>query len=455
MRGALNRIVHHPLVFGLTCVLFSVGIGLLGYRVQQSDFVLLVAIYTPTFLLYLLLCQAAVSIQRRYFLFGLAVIARLLLLPSLPGWSDDLYRFIWDGRLIVHGTNPFEQLPSYYMEPGHRVSGLEESLYASLNSADYFTVYPPVAQGIFALAAWLSPQSILGSALVIRGFLLLCELGTIWLLLRLLRNMQMPEHKAIWYALNPLVILEVVGNLHFEGAMIFFLLLSFYFLQKQQLIPSAFGMALSIASKLVPLIFLVFWLRRLGWKSAFWFFGVLGFSLLLVFSPLLSGAFFQGMGSSLGLYFHQFEFNASLYYLARYIGYQLEGYNMIDTLGPLLALTTFVGVLSMALVWKTSGDQAFMKKHLFAICLYVMCSTTVHPWYAILPFTLSLFSSYRFPMLFTYFVVWSYAHYAQNRFEENILLIALEYSIIIGVGIGECWYLKKVVRTSPDKVRRT
>lgn len=443
MRGALNRRVQQPLVFAISCLLFLAGLGLLGYRVQQSDFVLLVAIYTPVFLLYCLLCQAANHSRWMYYLWALAVVARLLLFASEPGLSDDLYRFIWDGRLILNGINPFEHLPAYYMEDGHRVAGLDEALFQSLNSADYFSVYPPVAQGVFAWAAWLSPQHIMGNTLAIRLFLLACELGTLWLLPRLLRHMGLPEKNAFWYALNPLVILELIGNLHFEAAMVFFLMLSFYFLQKQLLIPAAIAMALSIASKLIPLILLVFWLRRLDWKSVFIFFGVLGISLLLVFSPLLSEALFKGMGNSLGLYFQQFEFNASLYYLARFIGYQLEGYNLIDTLGPMLALFTFVGVLLMAFFGKPSKWPAFMERQMFAICLYLLCSTTVHPWYAALPLALSLFSTYRFPVLFSYLVIGSYAHYDQNRYEENLILITVEYSLVLLVGIGEWWYQKK------------
>ena len=56
-----------------------------------------------------------------------------------------------DGRLIVQGQNPFDQLPAFYLEAGHEVKGLSTTLFEQLNSPEYFTIYPPVAQASFAV----------------------------------------------------------------------------------------------------------------------------------------------------------------------------------------------------------------------------------------------------------------------------------------------------------------
>ncbi|MEO0876545.1 MAG: hypothetical protein AAFY48_18235 [Bacteroidota bacterium] len=92
------------------------------------------------------------------------------------------------------------------------------------------------------------------------------------LLIRLLRYWSLPEERVLWYALNPLIIVEVVGNLHFEGAMIFFLLLGLWALlrwkgsdNKWWLAISAVAMAMAVSSKLLPLLFFPFLIRRLGW----------------------------------------------------------------------------------------------------------------------------------------------------------------------------------------------
>ncbi|MEZ4848050.1 MAG: hypothetical protein R3B93_05385 [Bacteroidia bacterium] len=87
----------------------------------------------------------------------LGIFFRLIVFFALPNLSDDFYRFIWDGRLLSHGVNPFAQLPSEYMlNPDQALRlGLNTELYQGLNSPNYFTIYPPVLQGIFYLSSVL------------------------------------------------------------------------------------------------------------------------------------------------------------------------------------------------------------------------------------------------------------------------------------------------------------
>ena len=77
--------------------------------------------------------------------------------------------------------------------------------------------------------------------------------------------------------------------------------------------------------------------------------------LLGLIFPLLNGVFVQNFGDSIGLYFQKFEFNASVYYLLRWVGYQTKGYNLIATIGPRLALGTFTGIILLFL-WERKVD---------------------------------------------------------------------------------------------------
>ena len=151
--------------------LFLALIAGLGYGPAQSDFFWIAGLHGSAFLLFLFVYHKVNSPAALYFFLGVAVVARLLLIGAFPQLSDDIYRFIWDGRLINQGVNPFAQLPAYYMQEGTQLPGLSPELFAQLNSPEYFTIYPPVAQAIFALACWLFPHSIFGSAVVMKVFL--------------------------------------------------------------------------------------------------------------------------------------------------------------------------------------------------------------------------------------------------------------------------------------------
>ncbi len=408
----------------------------LGFGPGQADFAWLMALYLPFFGFYVWILKGATRTEVP-FLLTIAVLARLILVFAFPQLSDDIYRFIWDGRLLIQGHNPFEQLPIDYINGDASIPGLSRELFEELNSPEYFTIYPPVAQATFALASWLFPNSIMSSALVMKLVLFAFEMGTLWLLVRLLRHYQMSPQLVLIYALNPLIILEISGNVHFEGAMIFFLLLAWWLLIRERWLWSAVALALSIAAKLLPLMFLPLLIRRLGWKRSVRYFAVLGGVLLLLFVPLFSQAFVQNFGESLDLYFRKFEFNASIYYLLRWVGYQQVGYNLIAYIGPGLALGTLTGILLYMLLEKRPSLQNWPVAMLFAITLYLLFTTTVHPWYTAMPLVLCIFTRFRFPILWTGLIMLTYVNYSYPVYFENLWVVAVEYLVVLGMVVWE------------------
>jgi hypothetical protein len=137
--------------------------------------------------------------------------------------------------------------------------------------------------------------------------------------------------------------------------------------------------------------------------------------------------------SSLDLYFRQFQFNASVYYLLRGIGFWSKGYDTGETLGPMLGMLTVLGVFFIAhKPYRFSKPIRFVFAEflLLALLLQLSLSATVHPWYATVPFALGLLTKWRFPIVWSGLVALSYSHYAGGFFQENYWLIALEYCVL-------------------------
>lgn len=421
------------------------AVGALGYGVDQSAFGRIIIAYGLFFWAYGWQVTTVGRADLRFWL-AIAVLLRLALVGAFPSLSDDIYRFVWDGRLWLAGLNPFDELPRVYLAEGLQVPGLTLGLFEQLNSPDYYTIYPPVAQALFWLSAGLFPQSVEGASVVMQVFLLLVEVGTIFLLRDLLRYWSLPEERVLWYALNPLIIVEVVGNLHFEGAMIFFLLLGLRLLLRWKdevhllwLFASALAMALAVSSKLLPLLFFPFLLRRLGWRISFLYFGSMGLMLLLMWWPLYSSAFVANFGSSVDLYFRRFEFNGSLYYALRWIGYQFSGFNLIRFIGPSLAALVFLIIMGYSAREKISTNWAELPlRWLVAIAVYLFCATTVHPWYTALPLMLCMFTNFRWPVLWTALITMTYINYSYADYHENLLVVGLEYGLVLLL-IGLKW----------------
>lgn len=425
---ASNKVSHF-----LAGGIFLAITAFLGYYPQQQDFALLLPGFIAAFGIYYYSCTKLATQQSLFSWLVVAVIARVILLFSLPNLSDDIYRFIWDGRLLNQGINPFEQLPGYYLLAGNEIEGITQTLFDQLNSPEYFTIYPPVCQAIFAFSTWLFPTSILGTVVTMKTFFVLFEIGTLLLGVRLLDHFKMDRKQILWYALNPLIILELTGNLHFEALMVFFLIAAIYsFYIRLNLKLSAIMMGFAIATKLLPLIFLPFFIRRLRWEKAMIYFTVIGITLVALFAPLFSSVFLSNIGSSIGLYFQRFEFNGSIYYLLRWLGLKITGYNLIRFLGPILAGIIFIGIIFRAFKEKDLSSLHLLRQMLFALTLFLFCTTTVMPWYLSGLILFSVFTGHRYPVVWSFMIMLTYVNYSYPVFEENMWVVGLEYVVVGG-----------------------
>ena len=486
----MSRDSHPFALLAISSALLALTV-FLGFIVKRADFPSLLGAYTLFFALYVyVLLFRHWTVRQQYWFLGLGIALRVILLFSLPNLSDDFYRFLWDGRLAAHGIHPFGHPPSYFIENQISVPGITPELFQKLNSPEYHTVYPPVCQAVFWVAAKLFPESISGGVFILKLFLFGCELGTIWLLLQGLPNPDpsnpTPDPKgegrheghrdnstsplasplpfrggvgggvggagggvrgaSLAYALNPLILLEIVGNGHFEGAMLCFLLAGVYALARRRVAMAAVWWALATASKLVPLLFLLIVIVWLGWRRGLQFVVLFAGICCLLFLPLLDMQVMRNMADSLNLYFRQFEFNASIYYVLKWIGMAVAPPKMdvARTLGPVLAAVVVLGVAGLAF-YKRSGNTNrnssgyfFPDRLVFALMLYLALATTVHPWYVAPLFGLSLLTTRQFPFGWTAVAILSYSHYAGGGFQEHFGWIAAEYVLVFGA-LGWDW----------------
>lgn len=422
--------------FLLFVLVSAAGYGLAGYYWSRTQAGELILTFGGLFLLYgWVISQKWTETQTQRWLW-VAVGFRFLLLFSVPALSDDYFRFIWDGRLLSGGYNPYLYLPSdLNTSPLAAEAHLSEALFKGLNSPDYFTVYPPLNQWMFGFSAWIAGDNVLWNIVALRAFIVMAELGSIWLL----TTFRFPEYKTkemrsavLIYALNPFVIIELTGNLHFEAVTLFFVLLAVRWIDRplqgdRYSIGSAVALALGAAVKLVPLIFLPLVVKRLGFRKGLLYCVVTGTVVLALFAPFLSRELMVNFGTSLDLYFQKFEFNASFYYLLRQVGYWLTGYNIIHVLGPLLSLVT-LGCMAVVAFQR----RPFTEKMLLVLTVYFLCATTVHPWYITTLVALGALSRRWYPIVWSALLPLTYVAYAAQPYRENLRIVALEYILVIG-----------------------
>ncbi len=400
------------------------------YFTERTDFTKLICLYSSAFLLFILMIKYLNTDRLVQEGKWLGIFVRLILLFSMPNLTDDFYRFLWDGQLLLHQHNPYTATPDqvaanhfYGMQDILQQSGL----YAALNSRPWHTIYPPLSQGLFATAAWISRGNMVIYMLVLKCSIFIFETGSILLLPKILEQLKMPKKNQLLYTLNPLIILELTGNLHFEASMIFFLLVAFYFLNRSKRDLSAIAFGFAIGSKLWPVMLLPLFFRFIGIRQTLRYCLLCGSTAIILLAPMLMQ--YGEVASSLNLYFQQFEFNGSVYYLLRWLINKDEHFETFSMMRKLLPVVTLVCIVTLSVFYKRSN---FFSALLFAFSIYCLFATTMHPWYLTPLILLASVTSIRYPILWSFLIYLTYITYIDPAYPENYLLVAVEYILVIG-----------------------
>ena len=376
----------------------------------------------------------------------LAVLFRLLFLLAIPNLSQDFYRFVWDGRLILEGLNPYLHTPNELMESSIGLFPQMNTLYEGMGalSAKHYSNYPPVHQMPFIIAAFISKHSILGSIVVLRLILISADLGILVFGKKLLKKLNKPTRTMYWFILNPLVIIELTGNLHFEGLMLCLFIMSLYFIHSKKWHIAAVVMALSIAVKLVPVLSLPLFLNKLGWKKSVLFYSVTAAVFIILFIPFFSFGLLENFSATIGLWFSNFEFNASVYYFLKGTLENINGVSVINSMGIIVACVVTLQTSYLLLKKKKETGQIILMI-LWILSGYYFISTTVHPWYIISLLLLSVFTNYKFVLVWSYTLILSYIAYNEFSVEECNSILIIEYTPVI-LMLGWELYSKKFLK---------
>jgi alpha-1,6-mannosyltransferase len=451
----------HSNIFAI--ILSVICYFIFAYFTERTKF------YTVSFLWFSLFGLFYLLIKNKNSSFTtLVVIAlsfRLIFLFATPNLSQDFYRFIWDGRMLLNGFNPYLSLPETFVQQNLQPIAETTALYNGMGelNGSHYTNYPPLNQLCFLIAALFAGKSIFGSVLVLRSIIILADIGILYFGKKLLERLDLPVKNIFWYFLNPFIIIEMTGNLHFEPVMLFFLVWALYKLHQQKWIFAAILIACSVSIKLIPLLFLPLFFqwfvnrnylkqgekpqnqnkhtsfKNLAFKIvklSLFYVIILTFTLLL-FLPFYNSELIGNYSNSIGLWFRSFEFNASFYYIFREIGYVFRGYNEIAFIGKITPVLTILFLLYLSFFKQIKNITQLMTAMLFGLCFYYFTATTVHPWYLATPLILCIFTKYKFPIVWSLVIILTYQAYANNPWQENLWFVFIEYLIVFSFLIFE------------------
>ena len=341
-----------------------------------------------------------------------AVFFRAVVIPAGPKpLSDDIYRYIWDGRVQQTGINPYLYPPSSKQLESLR----DDKIYPHINRKDYPTIYPAGAQIFFRVSHALVGNRIFG----FKGLMVFFDAATVLVLLALLRAYGFEEARIFIYAWNPLVIFEIGFAGHLEGLTVFLMVLAFYLNAIKKNMPAVIALAFSSAIKLYPALMLPALLNRgERIKGA----AVFLFSFLVLYFPFLSAG--NKISGFLPIYFkNPYEsFNLGLKYLIMRL---FPGWNYLVISKIFILILTAAGIFFF--FKEKLKEQHLYSAYVLIGLLIILMPAVLHPWYVIMliPF-LTFFPSGAW-LMFTGTVALSYIKYASPAGVMPAKVLFLEY----------------------------
>jgi alpha-1,6-mannosyltransferase len=206
----------------------------------------------------------------------LAALFRFLPLVEEPRLSDDIYRYVWDGRVQAAGINPYRHIPAE--EPLTPLR--DEAIYPKINRRDYApTIYPPLAQMIFFATTRVS-ESVGWMKLTMVAFEAAAVGAVVWLL----ASFGLPRQRVVQFAWHPLLVYEVAGSGHLDALMICFVCLALVARRRGREGLTGALLACAALTKFFPVVLAPALYRRWGWRMPAAFIAVCA----LAYVPYLS-----------------------------------------------------------------------------------------------------------------------------------------------------------------------
>ncbi|HET7293088.1 MAG TPA: TIGR04282 family arsenosugar biosynthesis glycosyltransferase [Vicinamibacteria bacterium] len=316
-------------------------------------------LYGVAFAAYLVALRTARGLSRRGLLFalGAALAWRLALVGAPPLLSDDVYRYVWEGRIQAHGGNPYRWLDRPESE---RWVSLRDDVWERVNHKGYTAIYPPVWQ--------LTARAVTGvhdSIAAMKGFLVACEALTWLLLSQLLGRRGLPRERLLVAAWSPLALVEIAGSGHNEPLGLLFLTAGLLALDRGRGAASALATTLAFLAKLVPGAMALPWARRFTPLHA-----ALGVALVAAATLPYAGAG-RGLLRTLRGYGEHWRFNETLF-------------GILEAVAPApvaAALAAAMLLVLAVLVARRRLDPPAAS--LLMACALLLIMPSVLPWYAL------------------------------------------------------------------------
>lgn len=343
------------------------------------------------------------------FLGALAFGAVLLVAP--PAFSDDLYRYLWEGRLWLEGLNPYQLPPD-----APSLAPLRDEVWVQINNKPLTSLYPPFSHAFFALAASLGAE-----AWTVKLLALLSHLLTVVALDRCSGE----PRAALALGLNPLLLSESALNGHFDvlvGAAFF---LAAFAVSKGRFYKAALAASVAVGLKWVGVVSLpLLWAKKRAFFFASFAAGALLAPALFIRTPL-------DPASGAGQFAIRWRGNESLFAVFDWLAHRAFADAAADVAARAMVAAALLAIVAAA----TTRRIPPLRASRTLVWSVLLLSPQVHPWYLAWLLPMELAAGARAGLVWTALVLVAYAPLdrwiLEGVWEMPVWLQVLEYSALL------------------------
>ena len=364
-------------------LLISVYVAALGLGDLRKNTVTFEWLFFSAFLLYGIASFISLRSKEvdRKTLLGIIVFAVLMqgmLIFSRPTLTDDMYRYIWDGRVQAQGISPYRYPPN----ASELLPLRDEDIYPAINRKPVVTVYPPAAEAAYFLLWLIWPDNVhwFQAAMAAGGLLA----GI--LLIGLLRDLGYSPARALIFLWSPLLVFETAHAAHVDGLVLPFLVGSWWARVRNKDGLTGFLLGVATAMKFYPALLLPFLWRPQDTKGRWTMPLTFAIAIGLFYAPYV----LTSETSVLGYLPHYFR---ETFNISPFVSMLTRLLDDIHLTSPYRLLGLSMGGILVAAIWcvlhPAATPESALRRCVWPIGIVTLFSQDLFAWYMLwlLPLT--------------------------------------------------------------------
>lgn len=410
-----------PLKYLLVFLLLA-AYGLLGYLIKPNDILYISIILGVVFSIYFYLISFTHDKNEVSTLLWFSMIFRLVFLFAIPIFSVDYIRFLFDGKLILNGFNPYLYSPEQVLAGNTIVpSNLFADFFSGLATNKKYSLAFPLVQYFKVLPAYFVEINPIISLVLLRLPILIADFILFKFLIKLLDKLSLSYNGILVYALNPLVIIGLMANISFIGVMLCLFVVGLYFLIQNKWIHALVLITASSVFSVFSVVLLPLIFKKIGLAKSIIFMVLIAIIITLFSIPFYQTGMIDVLIANLKSNISTPKFNFGLTNVFEWF----TGKSHI-IIPVLFLLALFSISISRANDW-----GSVIKGMMFCVTTVILLSFNIKPHYfIILVLFSSLIQEYNYAIIWSLIAFVNYANFAL-KFEQNYWIMPLEFSILL------------------------